>query len=66
MAAAGHTARRFPDHLLDMNDASCPWMPRIKDLTLLGPMGVRRPHSSLDGITPDQAYFTPLPLRLAA
>jgi putative transposase len=26
----------------------------------------RRPHSSLDGITPDQAYFTLLPLRLAA
>jgi putative transposase len=26
----------------------------------------RRPHSSLDGITPDQAYFTPLPLRSAA
>jgi putative transposase len=26
----------------------------------------RRPHSSLDGITPDRAYFTPLPLRLAA
>ena len=26
----------------------------------------RRPHSSLDGVTPDQAYFTPLPLRLAA
>ena len=26
----------------------------------------RRPHSRLDGITPDQAYFTPLPLRLAA
>jgi putative transposase len=26
----------------------------------------RRPHSSLDGITPDQAYFTPLPLRAAA
>ena len=24
------------------------------------------PHSSLDGATPDQAYFTPLPLRLAA
>jgi hypothetical protein len=24
---------------------------------------VRRPHSSLDGMTPDQAYFTPLPLR---
>ena len=23
-------------------------------------------HASLDGITPDQAYFTPLPLRLAA
>ena len=26
----------------------------------------RRPHSSLDDKTPDQAYFTPLPLRLAA
>jgi hypothetical protein len=26
----------------------------------------RRPHSSLDGFTPDQAYFNPLPLRLAA
>lgn len=26
----------------------------------------RRPHSSLDGGTPDQAYFNPLPLRLAA
>ena len=26
----------------------------------------RRPHSSLDGSTPDQAYFTPLPLRAAA
>src|SRR5271167_4125382 len=26
----------------------------------------RRPHSSLDGTTPDNAYFTPLPLRLAA
>jgi putative transposase len=26
----------------------------------------RRPHSSLDGNTPDHAYFTPLPTRLAA
>lgn len=26
----------------------------------------RRPHSSLDGMTTDQAYFAPLPLRLAA
>jgi putative transposase len=26
----------------------------------------RRPHSSLDGTTPDKAYFNPLPLRLAA
>ena len=26
----------------------------------------RRPHSSLDDATPDQAYFTPLPIRLAA
>jgi len=26
----------------------------------------RRPHSSLDGMTPDQAYFSPLPIRRAA
>ena len=26
----------------------------------------RRPHSSLDGTTPDQAYFNTLPLRAAA
>jgi hypothetical protein len=26
----------------------------------------RRPHSSLDDMTPDQAYFTQLPLRVAA
>jgi putative transposase len=26
----------------------------------------QRPHSSLDGTTPDHAYYTPLPLRLAA
>jgi putative transposase len=26
----------------------------------------RRPHSSLDGMTPDRAYFKPLPVRLAA
>ena len=32
----------------------------------LGFYNARRPHSSLDGMTPDRAYFTPLPLRLAA
>ena len=32
----------------------------------LGFYNSRRPHSSLDGNTPDQAYFTPLPLRMAA
>ena len=26
----------------------------------------KRPHQSLDGATPDQAYFTKLPLRVAA
>jgi putative transposase len=26
----------------------------------------RRPHSSLDGMTPNQAYFAPLPVRMAA
>jgi putative transposase len=32
----------------------------------LGFYNERRPHSSLDGMTPDRAYCKPLPLRLAA
>jgi putative transposase len=32
----------------------------------LGFYNGRRPHSSLDGTTPDQAYFTALPFRMAA
>jgi putative transposase len=32
----------------------------------LGFYNGRRPHSSLDDATPDQAYFNPLPIRLAA
>ena len=32
----------------------------------LGFYNSRRPHSSLDGATPDQAYFNSLPLRSAA
>src|SRR4051812_38013149 len=40
MAAADYFARRLLDHLMNMNNASCPRMPRVKDLALLGPMGV--------------------------
>jgi putative transposase len=32
----------------------------------LGFYNARRPHSSLDGMTPDRAYCKPLPLRVAA
>ena len=32
----------------------------------LGFYNCRRPHSSLDAATPDQAFFNPLPLRMAA
>jgi putative transposase len=32
----------------------------------LGFYNGRRPHSNLDGTTPDQAYFTLLPIRMAA
>ena len=32
----------------------------------LGFYNGRRPHSGLDGSTPDQAYFNPLPIRMAA
>jgi hypothetical protein len=43
-----------------------PYAPRSYGRSVVGLYNGRRPHSSLDGITPDQAYFTPLPLRLAA
>ena len=71
MATAGHGARHLVDHLMNLNGASCPRMPKIENFALLGPMGVasyngKRPHQSLDGATPDQAYFTKLPLRVAA
>ena len=39
--------------------------PRL-DRTLSGLLQRQDEHSSLDGMTPDQAYFPPLPLRLAA
>jgi putative transposase len=48
-------------------------MPMINQFSENGPVGVlkpmyngRRSHSSLDRRTPDQAYFTPLPIRMAA
>jgi hypothetical protein len=40
MAAADHVASRLLDHLMNVNDVTGPWMPRIKDHTLFGPMGV--------------------------
>jgi putative transposase len=43
-----------------------PYAPRSYGRSVVALYNGRRPHSSLDGITPDQAYFTPLPLRLAA
>ena len=44
---------------------------RIQELLQRGPdcpnrFLAGRPHASLDGMTPDQAYFTPLPFRSAA
>ena len=46
----------------------------IKQFSENGPVGVLKPcctmadgrTASLDGNTPDQAYFNPLPLRMAA
>src|SRR5213082_3356138 len=37
----------------------------IKQFSENGPVGFLN-HASLDGSTPDQAYFTPLPIRMAA
>src|SRR6516162_1279851 len=40
MATAGHGARHLVDHLMNLNGASCPRMPKIENFALLGPMGV--------------------------
>jgi len=41
-------------------------VPRSYGRCLVALYNRRRPHSSLDGATPDHAYFTPLPFRMAA
>jgi putative transposase len=43
-----------------------PYLLRSYGRCLVALYNGRRPRSSLDGTTPDQAYFTPLPLRSAA
>ena len=43
-----------------------PYAPRSCGRSVVALYNRRRPHSSLDGTTPDHAYFTPLPLRMAA
>ena len=40
MATAGHSARRLVHHLMNLNDTSCPRMPKIEDFALLNPVGV--------------------------
>src|SRR5215468_281370 len=40
MATAGHGARHLVDHLMNLNGASCPRMPKIENFAALGPMGV--------------------------
>jgi hypothetical protein len=65
--------RRTRDRLVDRHPHP---KPRMQMIAILGKRSrgpsqtllynVRRPHSSLDGMTPDPACFTPLPLRTAA
>ena len=43
-----------------------PYALRSCGRSVVGLYNRRRPHSSLDGTTPDHAYFTPLPRRMAA
>jgi hypothetical protein len=43
-----------------------PYAPRSDGRSVVALYNRRRPHSSLDGTTPDHAYFTSLPLRMAA
>jgi hypothetical protein len=39
-AAAENFPATLLNYLMDVNQASCPWMPRVKKLALLGPVGV--------------------------
>jgi hypothetical protein len=69
VTAADHIACRFLDHRVNMNDESCPRMPRIKDLALLGLKGVASSSCATAGdriraLT--ASYFTELPIRMAA
>jgi putative transposase len=45
------------------NDVGQAWQSIGRYITFYN---TRRPHAALDGRTPDQAYFDPLPLRPAA
>jgi hypothetical protein len=46
--------------------AKSPGQRSRRDLGSFDFYNTKRPHQSLDGATPDQAYFTLLPLRAAA
>jgi hypothetical protein len=43
-----------------------PYVPQSYGRSVVALYNRRRPHSSLDGTTPDHAYFTTLPLRMVA
>ena len=65
--------RRFERQPVNISPGASSALPRSKEhvpltvsIAIVDYYNGRRPHSSLDGITPDHAYFTPLPLRLAA
>src|SRR6478672_9092420 len=49
MAAAGHSARHLLDHLMNLNSASCPRMPKIEHFALLSPMGVASSRCTMAG-----------------
>ena len=62
------------DRHVNVDPKTKPRMPGVQQFPKFGSVGVLKPcciidtepHSSLDGTTPDQAYFTQLPFRAAA
>ena len=71
---AKNNAARLVDRYVNADAKPKPGVPLIQKFSKLGSVGVLKPcctiaddHTrALDGTTPDQAYFTPLPLRTAA
>src|SRR5262245_48112917 len=65
MAATGHSACHLIDHLMNLNGASCPRMPKIDDFAVLGPMGVASSRCTIPNVH-TRALTAVRPIRLTS